>query len=82
MTDKKIAVVMGSNSDLPVVKKGLDILEKFEVDYEARVISAHRTPDAAHDFAKNACSNGFGAVIAAAGGLLIIASKKRSKERS
>lgn len=64
---KKVAVVMGSDSDLPVVKKCLDQLEKFGIPYEARVISAHRTPRAAEELAANAKAEGFGVIIAAAG---------------
>ena len=64
---KKVGVIMGSDSDLPVVEKCLKKLRQFEVPYEVRVISAHRTPDAAAEFAKNAADRGFGAIIAAAG---------------
>ena len=64
---KKIGIVMGSDSDLPVIKKATDMLDTFEVPYEVHVYSAHRTPDEARDFALNARANGFGAIIAAAG---------------
>ena len=64
---KKIAVIMGSDSDLPVVKKATDVLESFSVPYEVHVYSAHRTPTEAADFAANARENGFGVLIAAAG---------------
>ena len=64
---KKIAIIMGSDSDLPVVKKAADTLESFGVPYEMHVYSAHRTPVQARDFSLNARSNGFGAIIAAAG---------------
>ncbi|MBQ3147632.1 MAG: 5-(carboxyamino)imidazole ribonucleotide mutase [Oscillospiraceae bacterium] len=64
---KKIAIIMGSDSDLPVVKKAADTLEAFGVPYEMHVYSAHRTPVQARDFSLNARSNGFGAIIAAAG---------------
>ena len=64
---KKVAVVMGSDSDLPVVQKALDTLNAFNVPYEVHIYSAHRTPDEARDFARSARNNGFGAVIAAAG---------------
>ena len=63
----KIAVVMGSASDLPVVKKAIDTLASFEVDYEAHVFSAHRSPVEAAEFALNAKENGFQVLIAAAG---------------
>ncbi len=58
---------MGSDSDLPVVEKCLNQLKKLDIPYEARIISAHRTPMLAHDFASNAKANGFGVIIAAAG---------------
>ena len=64
---KKVAVIMGSDSDFPVVKGALVQLKKFGVPYEARVMSAHRTPAAVEEFTKNAEKNGFGVIIAAAG---------------
>ncbi len=64
---KKVAVVMGSDSDLPVVKKATDVLEEFGVPFEVRVLSAHRTPLEAQEFARSARDNGFGVIIAAAG---------------
>ena len=64
---KKIAVIMGSDSDLPVVEKAIITLKEYGVPYEVHVFSAHRTPDQAADFAANARKNGFGAIIAAAG---------------
>ncbi|MBR3686659.1 MAG: 5-(carboxyamino)imidazole ribonucleotide mutase [Clostridia bacterium] len=64
---KKVGIVMGSASDMPVVKKAIDTLEAFEVPYEVHVYSAHRTPDQARDFARNAKAEGFGVMIAAAG---------------
>ncbi|MBQ9785034.1 MAG: 5-(carboxyamino)imidazole ribonucleotide mutase [Clostridia bacterium] len=64
---KKVGIVMGSASDLPVVRKAIDTLASFGVPYEVHVYSAHRTPAEAADFAKNAKKNGFGAIIAAAG---------------
>ncbi|MCL2229564.1 MAG: 5-(carboxyamino)imidazole ribonucleotide mutase [Treponema sp.] len=64
---KKVAVVMGSDSDLPVMEKVFNKLKSFGIPFEAHVMSAHRTPDRAADFAKNAQKNGFGVVIAAAG---------------
>lgn len=63
----KVAIVMGSKSDYDVVKKGEQILKAFGVDYEVRVISAHRTPHMAADFAMNAERNGIEVIIAAAG---------------
>lgn len=64
---KKIAIIMGSDSDLPIVSKAADCLEKFGVAYEMHVFSAHRTPLQAAEFARNARAEGFGAIIAAAG---------------
>ena len=64
---KKVAIIMGSDSDLPVVEKAFSVLEEYGVPYEVHVYSAHRTPVEARDFAVNAKENGFGAVIAAAG---------------
>ena len=64
---KKVAVVMGSDSDLPVVADAIKKLKEFEIPFEVRVISAHRTPAEAEKFASGAISNGFGVIIAAAG---------------
>ena len=64
---KKVAVILGSDSDLPVVEKAINTLKEFGVPCEAHVYSAHRTPDQAADFAMHARENGFGAIIAAAG---------------
>ena len=64
---KKIGIVMGSASDLPVVKKAVDMLDTFGVPYEIHIYSAHRTPLEARDFALHARERGFGAIIAAAG---------------
>ena len=64
---KKVAVIMGSDSDLPVVEKAVNTLKEYGVPCEVHVFSAHRTPDEAADFAMNARKNGFGAIIAAAG---------------
>ncbi len=64
---KKIAIIMGSDSDLPVVKKAADMLAQFDVPYEVHVFSAHRTPAEAAQFSRDARKNGFGAIIAAAG---------------
>ncbi|MDE7163089.1 MAG: 5-(carboxyamino)imidazole ribonucleotide mutase [Clostridia bacterium] len=63
----KVAVVMGSKSDLSVVKSAVTVLKGFGIEVEVRVISAHRTPDEAHDFAKNAANNGTEVIICAAG---------------
>ena len=64
---KKVGIVMGSDSDLPVVEKAMVTLEKFGVPFEVHVYSAHRTPEEAKAFAQNARQNGFGVLIAAAG---------------
>ena len=64
---KKIAVIMGSDSDLPIVEKAIQTLQEYQVPYEVHVYSAHRTPEEARAFAISARENGFGAIIAAAG---------------
>lgn len=64
---KKVAVIMGSDSDLPVVKPAIEKLKSFGIGVEAHVMSAHRTPEAAAKFSSQAAANGFGVIIAAAG---------------
>ena len=64
---KKVAIIMGSSSDLGVVRKAAEVLDSFSVPYEVHVYSAHRTPEEAKQFAQSARDNGFGAIIAAAG---------------
>lgn len=64
---KKIGVIMGSDSDLPIVKKATDILKELNIPFEVHVYSAHRTPEQAREFSVNARANGFGAIICAAG---------------
>ncbi len=64
---KKVGIIMGSDSDLPVVEKAINTLKEYEVPFEVHVFSAHRTPVEARDFSVNARANGFGAIIAAAG---------------
>ena len=64
---KKIGLIMGSDSDMPIVEKAIGILNEFCVPYEAHIYSAHRTPVQARDFAINARENGFGCIIAFAG---------------
>lgn len=64
---KKIAILMGSDSDLPVVEKAMETLKAFEVPYEVHIYSAHRTPEEARAFSQSAREHGFGAIIAAAG---------------
>lgn len=64
---KKVAVIMGSDSDLPVVEKAFGVFKEYGVPFEVHVFSAHRTPDEARAFSQNAQQNGFGVIIAAAG---------------
>lgn len=64
---KKVAILMGSDSDLPVVSKAMDTLKDLGIPFEVHVYSAHRTPVQVKEFTKNARNNGFGAIIAAAG---------------
>ena len=64
---KKVGIIMGSDSDLPIVQKAVDMLKSLEIPYEVHIYSAHRTPVEARDFAVNARANGFGALICAAG---------------
>lgn len=64
---KKVAIIMGSDSDLGVMKKAFPVLEGYGIDYEAHIYSAHRTPEEAASFAENAAENGFGVIIAGAG---------------
>lgn len=64
---KKVGIVMGSDSDLPIVQKAVDTLKSLDIPYEVHIYSAHRTPVEARDFAVNARANGFGVIIAAAG---------------
>lgn len=64
---KKVGIVMGSDSDLPILRKAMDTLDSLGIPFEAHVYSAHRTPEQARDFALHARRNGFGALIAAAG---------------
>ena len=64
---KKVGIIMGSDSDLPILRKAMDALESLGIPYECHIYSAHRTPEEARQFALNARANGFGAIIAAAG---------------
>lgn len=64
---KKVGIIMGSDSDLPVVEKAINTLKDFDVPFEVHVYSAHRTPEEAKAFSQNAAENGFGVIIAAAG---------------
>ena len=64
---KKVGIIMGSDSDLPIIRKATDMLDSLEIPFEVHIYSAHRTPVEAAEFSKNARANGFGAIIAAAG---------------
>lgn len=64
---KKVGIIMGSDSDLPIIQKATDMLKSLEIPFEVHVYSAHRTPVEARDFALNARANDFGVLIAAAG---------------
>lgn len=64
---KKVAIIMGSDSDLPIVEQAITTLKEFDVPIDVRIMSAHRTPDAVSDYCKNAKINNIGVIIAAAG---------------
>ena len=64
---RKVGIVMGSDSDLPVIEKAVNVLRELQIPFEAHVYSAHRTPAEARHFAMQACEDGFGVIIAAAG---------------
>ena len=64
---KKVGIIMGSKSDLPVIEKAVSVLKAFDIPYEVHVYSAHRTPEQSKEFAQTARENGFGVIIAAAG---------------
>lgn len=64
---KKVGIIMGSDSDLPIVEKAINVLKSYDIPYEVHIFSAHRTPEQAKDFAINAKANNFGVLIAAAG---------------
>ena len=64
---KKVGIVMGSDSDLPILRKTMETLKSLDIPFECHIFSAHRTPEEARDFAMNARKNGFGCLIAAAG---------------
>ena len=66
--NKKVAIVMGSQNDYPIMKKCEEILKKFQIKFETKIISAHRTPDRMFAFAKNAAKNNFVVIVAGAGG--------------
>ena len=64
---KKVGIIMGSDSDLPVVTKAINVLKELDIPYQAHVFSAHRTPEQVSEFTKNAKENGYGVIIAFAG---------------
>jgi 5-(carboxyamino)imidazole ribonucleotide mutase len=64
----KVAIIMGSQSDWPTMRKAAEVLEELGVEHEARIVSAHRTPDRMSEFARTAADDGFGVIIAGAGG--------------
>lgn len=64
---KKVAIIMGSDSDFPVLEPAIKVLKEYNVPFEVRVLSAHRCPDAVRNYVKSARENGFGVIIAAAG---------------
>jgi 5-(carboxyamino)imidazole ribonucleotide mutase len=65
---KKVGIIMGSKSDLPIMKEAIDILESFDIDVEVDIVSAHRTPEKLFDYGKHAHTRGFAVIIAGAGG--------------
>ena len=81
MKQKKIAIIMGSNSDWPVMKNAADVLDQFKIPYEAKVVSAHRTPDLMFDFAESSNDNGISLIIAGAGGAAHLPGMVASKSR-
>ena len=64
----KVGIIMGSNSDLPIMQQAIDVLKGFDIDIEIDIVSAHRTPEKLFDYAKNAHKNGISVIIAGAGG--------------
>jgi len=64
----KVGIIMGSNSDLPIMQQAIDVLKGFEIETEVDIVSAHRTPEKLFDYAKNAHKNGISVIIAGAGG--------------
>lgn len=68
MKKKLVSIVMGSDSDMPVMKQAAEMLEQFDIDYEIDIVSAHRTPEKLYDFASNAHKRGIEVIIAGAGG--------------
>ncbi|MGV6829864.1 MAG: 5-(carboxyamino)imidazole ribonucleotide mutase [Flavobacteriales bacterium] len=65
---KKVGIIMGSTSDLPIMQEAIDILKRFDIEIEVDIVSAHRTPEKLFDYGKNAHTRGFAVIIAGAGG--------------
>ncbi len=65
---KKVGIIMGSKSDIPIMQKAIDILNQFGIDTDIKIVSAHRTPEIMFDYAKNARERGLSSIIAGAGG--------------
>jgi 5-(carboxyamino)imidazole ribonucleotide mutase len=68
MNTARVGVIMGSDSDLPVMQAAIDVLAEFGVEHEVRIVSAHRTPDVMHEYARSAVARGLRVIIAGAGG--------------
>ncbi|NOE17921.1 5-(carboxyamino)imidazole ribonucleotide mutase [Ruegeria atlantica] len=81
MSDVKVGIIMGSQSDWPTMKEAADILDELGVAYEARIVSAHRTPDRLWDYGKTAVSRGLQVIIAGAGGAAHLPGMMASKTR-
>ena len=81
MADIKVGIIMGSQSDWPTMKEAADILDELDVPYEARIVSAHRTPDRLWDYGKTAVDRGLHVIIAGAGGAAHLPGMMASKTR-
>ena len=81
MADVKVGIIMGSQSDWPTMKKAVDILDELDVAYEARIVSAHRTPDRLWEYGKTAVDRGLQVIIAGAGGAAHLPGMMASKTR-
>ncbi|MDO6725954.1 MAG: 5-(carboxyamino)imidazole ribonucleotide mutase [Cognatishimia sp.] len=81
MTDIKVGIIMGSQSDWPTMKEAADVLDELGVPYEAKIVSAHRTPDRLWDYGKTAADRGLQVIIAGAGGAAHLPGMMASKTR-
>lgn len=81
MTDIRIGIIMGSQSDWPTMKEAADVLDQLELDYETRIVSAHRTPDRLWEYGRTAVERGLRAIIAGAGGAAHLPGMMASKTR-